>query len=153
MALISAYHAEIIAIILRTVKRNLRWACGVTDFARAYAALDRRSRRTAHTKRAITPARHSSGAAIASIETVAAPAVSTVLTTGLPNPPVSAALFARTTAVAPFVRAAIPPPATTAIGHRTSGGMSTITEALARTPAITASGAAMTSRRWSSPGM
>src|SRR6185436_2792667 len=114
----------------------------------AYVARDRRSRPTAQTTIAITPARHRSGATIARIETVAAPAVSAVLTTGLPNPPVSAALFARTTAVAAFVRAATPPPAITAIGHRTSGGMSTITEALARTPAITASGAARTSRRW-----
>jgi len=92
------------------------------------------------------------GSMTARSERITAPAVSPVLTTGLPNPPVATLLWARSSAMPPLASPAMPPPAMMA-GHRTPGGMSAITEALTMMPAAIAAGVASTSSRWSTPGM
>jgi len=83
---------------------------------------------------------------MAAMATTSAPAVSPVETIGLPRPPVSSPDLTRTSALITFVRPAIPPPATIATGHLICGGMSTMTDALAITPAAIANGPARTSR-------
>src|SRR5215831_1115894 len=88
--------------------------------------------------------RQTSGTTMAAMVITMAPAVSPVETMGLARPAVTQPDFARTSALRVFVRAAMPPPPITATGHLMLGGMSTIAEALARTPARTAAGLAIT---------
>src|SRR5690606_22419225 len=97
--------------------------------------------RAAQMSRARIAASATSGSNSARIESRIEPVVSTVLTMGLPKPAVATPVFARTTAVLPFVAPAMPPPAMIAIGHIKAGFTSVMTDALAMTPATIATGA------------
>ena len=80
------------------------------------------------------------------------PASSRVARIGLPKPAVAAELFSRSTDVEACTTPAVPPAPMMAIEYCSQGGRSVRSEALARMPATTASGAASVSSRLSKNG-
>ena len=100
----------------------------------------------------MTAAAPRSGARSPSRLRMTEPTSSPVATTGLPAPAVSAVDVTRKSDVLTCARPAAPPPATMASVHRSSGGRSGVTAAIAIMPAVVAIGVAIVSRALSSQG-
>src|SRR5262245_41518724 len=125
------------------------------ELAGVSSRLQRRVRRAAKNRAilridqyriAMTSRKHRTGTSKASSDSTVAPAVSAVLTTGLPRPAVATPVLARINALPVLVSPATLPPATIASGHMIAGAMSVMTDALTTMPATTAAGAAIKSR-------
>lgn len=93
------------------------------------------------------------GAKIDAVETTTAVPVSTVDTTGLPKPPVVAVDVNLPVAFAPFIAAAVPPPAIIANDHVTTGSRFAMVETITAVPAIAAKGMAIPSNALSTQGI
>ena len=113
--------------------------------------LDLRARRKTSSI-TVTTMNAMAGARIATIEATNEPASSTEATMKLPAPAVKVVLLRRRTDITVWTIPAVPPPATIATDHRTNGGRSVITAAVATIPASTASGPASASRKLSTSG-
>lgn len=74
-------------------------------------------------------------------------------TTGLANPPVETVEAPLKVTLAPWIKAAAPPPAMMARDQRKKGVTSVTIEAVAMVPATIAAGVAIVSRRLSSQGI
>ena len=89
----------------------------------------------------------------ASTATIEAEAVSAVVTTELPSPPVAAEAAPRMAAMPPWMMPAAPPPAMAASPHLSMGSMLPMKPAARMVPATMAAGAPSTSSVWSMTGM
>ena len=95
----------------------------------------------------------STGSTHASTATMEAEAVSAVVTTELPIPPVAAEAAPRMAAMPPWMMPAAPPPAMAARPHLSMGSMCPMKPAARMVPAMMAAGAPSTSSVWSMTGM
>ncbi len=93
------------------------------------------------------------GAKIDAAVTANAVPVSTVDTTGLPNPPVVAVEAILPAAPAPLIAVAVPPPAIMANDQVTTGSKFATVETITAVPAIAANGTAKLSNKLSTHGM
>ncbi len=93
------------------------------------------------------------GANIEAVDTTTAVPVSTVDTTGFAKPPVVAVDVNLPVAFAPFIAAAVPPPAIIANDHVITGSRFATVETITAVPAIAANGIAILSKALSTHGI
>ena len=101
----------------------------------------------------ITKTKATIGKKMAKIDMIIEAPVSIVDTIGLPNPAVETVEVTRDTPAAPFIVAAVPPPAMMASDHVITGLKSAIVDTITAVPAIVAKGIAMVSSKLSTTGI